>query len=141
MAKLDRSGKPMILHAERVAGRGENPEERIVGWLHDVVEDTHWTLEDLKNEGFQEEVVEAIDHLSRREGETYREFIERISRHPLATLVKMNDLKDNRERCEQLGGDEGIGLALRYDKALRRLGPLAEIYRQDRKSRQKTESS
>jgi len=131
--RLDRSGNPMILHTERVARRGENEDERIVGWLHDVVEDTHWTLSDLKSSGFSDEVVEAVDHLSRREGETYRAFIERISGHPLATLVKMNDLADNRGRCDQLGPNEGAGLARRYDRAIKELSPLAEVYRRDRK--------
>ena len=128
--KLDRSGHPVILHTERVAKSGKTAEERTVGWLHDIVEDTDITLDDLRKMGFDEEIVETVDQVSRRPGETYKEFIERIAEHPPAVLVKLHDLRDNRKRCEQLGGDEGAGLARRYDRALERLAPLEQSIRE-----------
>ena len=130
----DRSGNDMILHTERVAQRGKTTEERLVGWLHDIVEDTAISLENLREYGFEEHIVIAVDHLSRRENETYKEFIQRISNNKLATFVKINDLSDNLNRCRELPGEEGEGLARRYTKALNFLGPLAKEYRQQEKN-------
>ena len=69
--------------------------ERVVAILHDVVEDSAVTLDDLRAEGFSTEVVEAIDHVTRRADESYEAFIERIAPHPLARRVKLADLEDN----------------------------------------------
>lgn len=75
--------------------RLETETEMIVAVLHDTVEDTHWTLKDLHAAGFSSEVVEAVDCLTRREGETYDEFIERAKSNPLARRVKLVDIEDN----------------------------------------------
>ncbi len=93
--QVDRFGAPYILHPLRVMLRLETETERMVAVLHDVVEDTPVTLEALQAAGYPPEVVEAVDHLSRREGETYEVFIERIRPHPLARRVKLADLEDN----------------------------------------------
>jgi (p)ppGpp synthase/HD superfamily hydrolase len=69
--------------------------ERMVAVLHDVVEDTPHTLEDLRRAGYPEEVVQAVDCLTRRDTETYDEFIERLKPNPLAYKVKIADLEDN----------------------------------------------
>jgi len=63
--------------------------------LHDVVEDTDWTLERLRREGFPEEVLEAVDCLTHRDGESYEEFVERVQTNPIARQVKIADLEDN----------------------------------------------
>ncbi|MOA26016.1 Bifunctional (p)ppGpp synthase/hydrolase relA [compost metagenome] len=63
--------------------------------LHDVVEDTAITLADLRNEGFSEAVLVAVDSLTKREGETYQAFIERAARDPIARRVKLADLAEN----------------------------------------------
>ena len=90
----------------------------IVGILHDVVEDSDWTLEDLQREGFSEEIVEAIDAISRREGEIYTEFIKRISKNKLATTVKLADLIHNLSRTGK------PSLIPRYRKAFEFLNSL-----------------
>ena len=69
--------------------------ERIVAVLHDIVEDTPITFEDLRKLGFAEKIVAAIECVTKREGEDYDSFIERISHNPLATAVKLADLADN----------------------------------------------
>lgn len=70
-------------------------QERIVAVLHDVVEDTAITLADLRDAGFSDAVLVAIDALTKREGETYQAFIERAARDPIARRVKLADLAEN----------------------------------------------
>jgi (p)ppGpp synthase/HD superfamily hydrolase len=75
--------------------RFRDPDARIVAVLHDSVEDSGLTLGDLNKEGFSEEVVAAVDALTRREGESYEEFITRLRPNPLARRVKLADLEHN----------------------------------------------
>ncbi|MFE8595759.1 GTP pyrophosphokinase [Archangium violaceum] len=91
----DKAGQTYILHPLRVMMRLETDTERMVAILHDVVEDTPWTLERLRGLGYPEEVLSALDCLTKREGETYEAFIERVLPHPLARRVKRADLEDN----------------------------------------------
>lgn len=67
--QVDKAGQPYIMHPLRVMFDCETETEMICAVLHDVVEDSDITLEDLRNEGFSDEVVEVIDRLSKREGE------------------------------------------------------------------------
>ena len=91
----DRYGQPYILHCLRVMARVEGTPAQTVAILHDVVEDTPWTIEKLRQEGFSEEVLRAIDCLTKREGEDYAAFVERSASDPLARRVKIADLEDN----------------------------------------------
>jgi len=75
--------------------RMETDEERIVALLHDVVEKSDKSLEDLRQEGFFEEIVEAVDCLTKRPGEDYATHIERVKINPLSHKVKIADLEDN----------------------------------------------
>lgn len=93
--QVDKAGAPYILHPLRMMMRGRTPEEQTVAVLHDVVEDSDWTLDRLRAEGFSEAVVTAIDHLTRRDDETYDAFVARAAKHPLARWVKLLDLEDN----------------------------------------------
>ena len=69
--------------------------EKIIGILHDLIEDTPWTLEDLRNEGFDEDIISALSFVTKKESEEYDVFISRIKTNPLAIRVKINDLEDN----------------------------------------------
>jgi (p)ppGpp synthase/HD superfamily hydrolase len=91
----DKNGQPYILHPFRVMLRLESERERIVGVLHDVIEDTPTTLDDLRALGYPADVVTAIEHLTRREDETYEQFTERAASDPIARRVKLADLEDN----------------------------------------------
>ncbi|UZE22057.1 HD domain-containing protein [Pseudomonas sp. B21-056] len=93
--QTDKGGSPYILHPLKVMLRLVHHDERIVAVLHDVVEDTHVTLADLRNEGFSEAILTAIESLTKREGETYQAFIERAGLDPLARRVKLADLAEN----------------------------------------------
>lgn len=92
--QVDKAGAPYILHPMRVALHCKTEEEKVVALLHDVLEDSPMTLEDLKSEGFNEEILEALKCLTKIKGEDYRDFIQRIVLNPLATRVKIQDLKD-----------------------------------------------
>lgn len=91
----DKNGKPYILHPLRVMLSFESYDEKIVAVLHDVIEDSNFTLKDLKEEGFSKEIIEAIDAISRREEEEYFEFIKRVITNKMASRVKLKDLADN----------------------------------------------
>lgn len=93
----DKAGESYILHPLRVMQRVGTNEERIVAVLHDIVEDTSWTLQQLANEGFSSAVVDAVDALTRRENETYEDFVVRAGKNALARPVKLADLADNME--------------------------------------------
>src|SRR5687767_2629355 len=68
--QVDKAGQPYILHPLRVMLRLATEEERIVGVLHDVVEDTPVSLQQLRDEGFSESVLSAVEALTKRDGET-----------------------------------------------------------------------
>lgn len=93
--QTDKGGNPYILHPARLATKANSEEESIVAILHDVVEDSEITLFDLKNAGFSEDIIEALDCLTKRADESYEGFIKRIKLNPLATKVKLLDLEDN----------------------------------------------
>lgn len=116
--KVDKVGKPYILHLLRVMQKGKTETEKICGVLHDLVEDTEWTFEKLKEEGFSSEVIKVLDCITRREGESYDNFINRISKNPIAVRVKINDLEDNMDitRLNRIV-DEDIQRLNKYLKA------------------------
>lgn len=95
--QVDKAAQPYILHPLRLMLQTETEVERMAAVLHDVVEDTRYTLASLQRLGFPEEVLVAVDALTRRvdEGETYEAFVERAGQNAVARRVKIADLKDN----------------------------------------------
>ncbi|NLL71756.1 MAG: GTP pyrophosphokinase [Epulopiscium sp.] len=93
--QVDKAGEPYILHPLRVMLSRKTEIERICAVLHDVIEDTDITLEYLENTGFSDEILLALDALTRRGNETYDEFINRILDNRIACYVKLADLSDN----------------------------------------------
>ncbi len=118
----DRAGAPYILHPLRMMFRVQTEAERMTAVLHDVVEDTDWTLQALREHGFPDEVVDAVDHLTPRERESYDDFVTRAAAHPVARRVKLVDLEDNMDvrRTGTLDQDDVERLG-RYLRAWRRL--------------------
>ncbi|WP_018675736.1 guanosine-3',5'-bis(diphosphate) 3'-pyrophosphohydrolase [Riemerella columbina] len=96
--QTDKAGKPYILHLVRVMEKGKTEEEKICGILHDLLEDTNWTISDLRKEGFSEEIMNALQCVTKKNNEPYSDFINRISKNPLAIRVKLNDLEDNMDK-------------------------------------------
>ena len=118
----DKAGQPYLLHPLRVMLAQSCPEAMMVAVLHDVVEDGQTTLDDLRRQGFSEEVVTGVDAVSRRKGESYAEFVDRAVRHPLGRPVKRADLEDNMDlrRLSALGPKDHERLD-RYVAAWQRL--------------------
>lgn len=95
--QTDKFGAPYLGHVMRVMNAGKTLNEKIVGVLHDVIEDCpELTLEDLRDEGFSEEIIFAIDCLTKTDDLlNYDVFIKKVEQSPLAIAVKINDLRDN----------------------------------------------
>lgn len=91
----DKAGAPYVLHPLRMMLAVKSEAAMMAAVLHDVVEDTEWTLERLRGEGVPEEVLAAVECLTRREGESYDEFIGRVRGNRIAREVKLADLEDN----------------------------------------------
>ena len=93
--QTDKGDQPYILHPLRVMLQVSEPHERMTAVLHDVVEDTEVSLEDLSEQGFPLEVIEAIDALTKRDGETRLQAAKRAAANPIARMVKIADVSDN----------------------------------------------
>jgi (p)ppGpp synthase/HD superfamily hydrolase len=104
----DKAGSPYLLHPLRMMLRMNSDAAMMAAVLHDVVEDTDWTLPRLREEGIPDEVLEAVDCLTHRDGESYQEFVERVRTNPIARQVKVADLEDNMNirRINQLGSKD-----------------------------------
>ena len=116
---VDKAGAPYILHPMRVAERLSTPEERVVGWLHDVVEDTSVTLEEIR-EMFGAETAAAVDAITHREGESWSDYLCRVKANETAKAVKLADLTDNMNltRFETVTARE-VARAEKYLRAMR----------------------
>lgn len=93
--QTDKAGMAYILHPLRVMLMLETEAERIVGVLHDVVEDTPITFDDLRAADFKDEILAALDSVTRRDDEAYEAFVLRAGENPIGRRVKLADLKDN----------------------------------------------
>ena len=94
--QVDKARMPYVLHPLRMMLSVDTPEARMAAVLHDVVEDTPVTLEQLRAEGFPDVVIEAVEALTkRRGGDDYDAFIRRVAPNPIARKVKLADLRDN----------------------------------------------
>ena len=119
----DLDGNPVILHPMTVAIAGRNREEQIAGLLHDVVEDTTLTFDDLLARGVDESIVDALHLLTHTKDITYEEYVNRIatSGNDIAIHVKYNDLCHNLKRGRAGGHCE---LVAKHEKALSIIEPL-----------------
>lgn len=93
--QVDKAGAPYILHPLRVMLSRDNDLERICAVLHDVIEDSDITFEDLCKQTFSEEVINVLDCLTKRDGESYDAFIDRVIKNETACRVKLADIADN----------------------------------------------
>ena len=93
--QVDKSGMPYVYHPFHLAEQMDDEYTTCVALLHDVVEDTDITLDDLKKEGFPKEVTDAIVLMTHDDDVPYLEYVAKIKRNPLTTSVKLADLKHN----------------------------------------------
>ena len=106
-------------HPMRVAMRCRTDEEKIVALLHDTIEDTDVTPEYLIEQGFPQHIVEGILSVTKREGETYEDFVKRAKQNTIGRIVKIHDLEDNLDvlRLDEVSPE----MAARYSKYLKAL--------------------
>ena len=122
----DKGGHDYINHLIRVMHAMSNDQEKIVAILHDVVEDSDWTFERLKEEGFEDSVIESLRCVTKySEEEDYQEFIKRATTNKIATKVKMADIEDNLD-LSRLGTltEKDLTRIKKYKKALKYLKAL-----------------
>lgn len=92
--QVDKAGNDYILHPMTVASYMDTDTEKAVAYLHDVLEDTNITVDQLRNQ-FPKEIVDAVIILTRNKDESYFEYIQRVSKSKLAKKVKVEDLLHN----------------------------------------------
>ena len=115
----DKAGLPYITHPEQVSGRLSSPEDQVVAWLHDTVEDTGLTLREIE-EQFGKETAAAVDAISRRADEEWADYLLRVKRNETARRVKISDLIDNSNlsRIPDVSMRD-VERQLKYNQALR----------------------
>lgn len=116
----DKADAPYILHPLRVMLRLTSEAERITAVLHDVVEDCEgWSFERLLGEGFSNEIIEALQSVTKCEGESYEDFVARACKNPIGRRVKLSDLHDNCDltRIANPGANDHERIA-RYRRAI-----------------------
>lgn len=119
MNVMDKSGKLYILHPMRIMLKAETEDEKIVAILHDVVEDCkEWTLDRMRDEGFSELVIDSLDRMTRRPGESYDDFIDRCRGAKISTKNKLKDIEDNMDmtRLPSMSGAD-LSRIKKYHKA------------------------
>jgi len=112
--QVDKGGAPYIFHPLRVMMAMTSEQDRIVAVLHDVVEDSDYELTNIASQ-FGVAVYDAVDALTRRDGETYEAFVERCSKNTTARRVKLADLADNMD-LKRLGRDPTAEDARRFHR-------------------------
>lgn len=93
--QTDKSGMPYVFHPFHLAEQMKDEKTTIVALLHDVIEDTDTTLDDLRAMGFSEDVVSAIALMTHGDGVPYLEYVAQIKKNPIARAVKLADLRHN----------------------------------------------
>lgn len=116
--QVDKAGQPYILHPLRVMFAMQDETARMVAVLHDVVEDSDLTLDDLRQRGYSQTVLDAVDALTRREAESYEAFVQRAKTNRIARRVKLADIEDNMDlrRLADLG-ERDVSRLRRYQAA------------------------
>ena len=117
--QTDKTGLPYIFHPFHLAEQMDTEEETIIALLHDVVEDTDITLDELRSYGFSDAVMDALSLLTHDDGVEYMDYIKRIKFNTLAKKVKLADLRHNSNQT-RLGffGNESLQRLVKYKKAI-----------------------
>ena len=117
--QVDKSGMPYVFHPFHLAEQMTDEETTVVALLHDVIEDTDYTLEDLAEMGFSENVLRAISLMTHDEGVPYMDYVARIKANPIARAVKLADLRHNSNisRLDKVGTSD-FERVEKYKKAI-----------------------
>ena len=119
--QLDKGGLPYIFHPFHLAEQMKDEDTTVTALLHDIVEDTDYTMEDLRDMGFRETVCRAVEVLTHDKNVPYMEYIAKIKENPIAKAVKLADLQHNSDlsRLESLAHSESVNKLLeKYKRAI-----------------------
>lgn len=117
--QLDKSGMPYVFHPFHLAEQMDTEEKVVVALLHDVIEDTDYTIEDLSEMGFGKEIIDAITLLTHAPDVEYMDYVRNIKKNPIAKAVKLADLAHNSDptRLEVLD-EYAVKRNEKYSKAI-----------------------
>ena len=130
--QLDKSGIPYVVHPLHLAEQMETEEEICTALLHDVVEDSPYTLQDLKKEGFPDAVLQALELLTRQPDVPYLDYVVRLRKNPIARKVKLADLAHNSDLARLdmgHGPGQAAGAAIPYGPGHSGRGPVRRSQR------------
>ena len=117
--QTDKSGLPYVFHPFYLAEQMADELTAAAALLHDVVEDTPYTLDDLRSQGFPETVIDALELLTHREGVSYFDYVAAIKLNPIARQVKMADLRHNSDLTRlDVVDSKALARVEKYKKAL-----------------------
>ena len=120
--QVDKTGIPYIFHPFHLAESMTDENSTIVALLHDVIEDTDWTIDDLEKEGFNEDILTALKLMTHNPAEPYMDYISRPSTCPVARQVKLADLYHNSDQTRVENPDEKMLKRWeKYDRAIQLL--------------------
>ena len=120
--QVDKTGVPYIFHPFHLAESMTDENSTIVALLHDVIEDTDWTIDDLEKEGFNEDILTALKLMTHNPAEPYMDYISRLSTCPVARQVKLADLYHNSDQTRVENPDENMLKRWdKYDRAIQLL--------------------
>lgn len=117
--QVDKSGMPYVFHPFHLAEQMMDENTTVVALLHDVIEDTDYTIDDLKNTGFNEAVLEAISLMTHSKDVPYMDYVTEIKKNPIAKAVKLADLKHNSDLTRlDIVDEKTIKRAEKYKSAI-----------------------
>lgn len=120
--QVDKTGIPYIFHPFHLAESMTDENSTIVALLHDVIEDTDWTIDDLEKEGFNEDILTALKLMTHNPAQPYMDYISRLSTCPVARQVKLADLYHNSDQTRVENPDEKMLKRWeKYDRAIQLL--------------------
>ena len=93
--QIDKSGMPYVFHPFHLAEQMKDEQTTIVALLHDVIEDTDYTFDDLKTIGFDDVIIDALKLMTHDESVPYMAYVTEIKTNPIARAVKLADLQHN----------------------------------------------
>ena len=121
--QVDKSGTPYVFHPFHLAEQMPDEETTVAALLHDVVEDTDYTIRDLQSLGFPDNVLEAIALMTHDKAVPYMEYVEKIKKNRIAAVVKRADLIHNSDLSRLDTVDEkALRRVRKYKKAIELLG-------------------
>ena len=117
--QTDKTGLPYVFHPFHLAEQMTDEYTTVTALLHDVVEDTDYTLNDLKEMGYPDEVITALTLLTHDDGSEYMDYVKRLKNNPIARAVKLADLKHNSDlsRYDKIDGN-AIKRTAKYQQAI-----------------------